>query len=161
MFDKDALAKDSAHARQTEIRVVVDETPVERDGKMVTSFAEVVEEVSPSVVKVYTTIKAKELSEQQFHPFFNDPMFRRFFGEQFEGRGMRPQQPAPARLGMGSGVIVTKDGYILTNNHVVENADEVKVQVGEEGEEFTARVVGTDPKTDIAVLKIEDGSKNG
>ena len=162
MFDSNALAKDSAAeaGRKEAIRMMVDETPVERDGKMVTSFAEVLKNVSPSVVKVYTTMKAREVSEEQFSPFFNDPRFRRFFGEQFDGRGMRPQMPAPRQEGMGSGVIVTKDGYILTNNHVVENADVVKVQVGERGEEFTAKVVGTDPKTDIAVLKIENGDKS-
>ena len=166
MFDRDALAGDSAAeaGRKAAVRMMVEETPVERDGKMVTSFAEVVEKVSPSVVKVYTTMKAREVSQEQMNPFFNDPAFRRFFGErfgdQFGGRGMVPEMPAPRREGMGSGVIVTKDGYILTNNHVVENADEVKVQVGEDGEEFTAKVVGTDPKTDIAVLKIENGDKS-
>ncbi len=70
-------------------------------------------------------------------------------GQQF-GHNM----PMPKQHGMGSGVIVTKDGYLLTNNHVVDNADEVKVALGD-GREFSAKVVGKDPKSDIAVLKID------
>jgi serine protease Do len=158
LFEQDTLAKEKA--KVTPVRLVVDETPVQRSGQMVASFSEVVKKVSPSVVKVYTSTKAKEMGEAQMNPFFDDPVFRRFFGEQFGNReGMR-RMPAPKQLGLGSGVIVTKDGYILTNNHVVENADEVKVQVGEEGDEFTAKVVGTDPKTDIALLKIDAKDKS-
>ena len=151
IFERDALAKDRAEV--TPVRLTVDETPVQRNGQMVASFSEVVKSVSPSVVKVYTTTKANRKNLPS-NPFFDDPMFRRFFGDQF-GPETRRNHPAPRQHGLGSGVIVTKDGYILTNNHVVENADEVKVQVGESGEEFTAKVVGTDPKTDIAVLKID------
>lgn len=150
VFEKDAYAKEKA--RPVPVRLTVDETPVQRDGQMVTSFAGVVKNVSPSVVKVYTTMKARE-GRPEGSPF-DDPMFRRFFGDSF-GPGMRRNMPMPRQQGLGSGVIVTKDGYILTNNHVIENADEVKVQVGESGDEYTAKVVGTDPKTDIAVLKID------
>ena len=150
-FDKGPSADE---ARVTPVRLVVDENPLERNGQMVTSFADVVKKVSPSVVKIVTTAKAKEMGGMQdMHPFFNDPMFRRFFGERFEQEERRG--PAPQRHGLGSGVIVTKDGYILTNNHVIDNADEVKVQVGDDGDEYTAKVVGKDPKTDIAVLKID------
>lgn len=155
LFQEDAFAKEKA--RVTPVRLVVDETPVQRDQQVVTSFSDVVKKVSPSVVKVYTTFKAKEGGAMQGNPFFEDPMFRRFFGDRMErdGReGMR-QMPRPKQQGVGSGVIVTKDGYILTNNHVVENADEVKVQLTPSGDEYTAKVVGTDPKTDIAVLKID------
>lgn len=70
------------------------------------------------------------------------------------------RNPAPKQVGVGSGVIVSKDGYILTNNHVVENAEEVKVQIGDQGEEISAKVVGTDPKSDIAVLKIDAKEKS-
>ena len=157
LFEKDALAK--AEAKVSPVRLVVDNTPVKRDKQMVTSFADIVKKVSPSVVMVKTTFKAPEFRQQFEAPFMDDPFFRRFFGDRFDGRGsdrerMRPM-PMPKQQGLGSGVIVTKDGYILTNNHVVDNADEVTVQLAESGDEFTAKVVGTDPKSDIAVLKID------
>jgi serine protease Do len=155
LFEQDLLAEDKA--KVVPVRLTVDETPVQRDQQMVPSFSDVVKKVSPSVVKVYTTFSAKEGHIEMGNRFFDDPMFRRFFGDQFGGRngeGMR-RSPMPKSTGVGSGVIVTKDGYILTNNHVVENADEVKVQLTPSGDEFTAKVVGTDPKTDIAVLKID------
>ncbi|MBC8097502.1 MAG: Do family serine endopeptidase, partial [Akkermansiaceae bacterium] len=156
LFEQDAFAKDKA--KVTPVRLTVDETPVQRDKEMVTSFSGVVKKVAPSVVKVYTTFKAKE-GGRDTNPMFDDPMFRRFFGDRMDQEGMR-QMPRPKQQGVGSGVIVTKDGYILTNNHVVENADEVKVQIAASGDEFTAKVVGTDPKTDIAVLKIDAKDKS-
>ena len=94
------------------------------------------------------------LARMQEMPGFDNPFFRRFFGEEFEQRQPRRQQNAPRQLGQGSGVIVTKDGYVLTNNHVVDEADEVKV-VLLDGREFIGKVVGKDPKTDVAVLKID------
>ena len=153
LFERDAL---DGPAKVTPVRLTVDETPLQRDKQMATSFSGVVKTVSPSVVKVYTTFAAKEGRMEEGMPFFDDPMFRRFFGDRMPrgNNGMR-QTPMPKQQGVGSGVIVTKDGYILTNNHVVETADEVKVQLTPSGDEFTAKVVGTDPKTDIAVLKIE------
>ncbi len=87
-------------------------------------------------------------------PGFNDPFWRQFFGNQF-GQTFPPHAIGPeVEHGLGSGVIVTKDGYILTNNHVVDGAKEVKVTLPD-GREFTAKVVGRDPKTDIAVVKID------
>src|SRR5262245_1199264 len=133
------------------IRLVVDERPVTRDAKLGTSFAPVVKKVAPSVVKVTTSTKAKQTSDL---PGFDNPFFRRFFGDEFDSRGSRRQYNAPRQHGLGSDVIVTKDGYILTNNHVVDQADEVKVAL-QDGREFTGKVVGKDPKTDVAVLKID------
>ena len=155
LFEQNAFAKDKA----APVRLQVDETPVQRDKQMVTSFSSVVEKVSPSVVKVYTTFAAKKGRPAAMNPFSDDPMFRRFFGEPMDPEGLR-RMPQPKQQGLGSGVIVSKDGYILTNNHVVENADEVRVQVGENGDEYTAKVVGTDPKTDIALLKIDARDKS-
>ncbi len=162
LFEQDAHAKEKGKAAPVD--VAVDNAPIQRERQMVTSFSSVVKKVSPSVVKVYSTFKGKEMGEGGGNPFFDDPMFRRFFGDQFGqegGRGGRMKRnPAPKQVGVGSGVIVSKDGYILTNNHVVENAEEVKVQIGDQGEEISAKVVGTDPKSDIAVLKIDAKEKS-
>ena len=135
------------------VKLVVDERPVTRDVRLGTSFSPIVKKVAPSVVKVTTSTKVKQASVQDF-PGFDNPFFRRFFGEEFEQRAPRRQQNLPRQHGQGSGVIVTKDGYILTNNHVVDEADEVKV-VLLDGREFTGKVVGKDPKTDVAVLKVD------
>ena len=139
-------------AKPTPVKLVVDERPVTRDVRLGTSFSPIVKKVAPSVVKVTTSIKVKQASMQEL-PGFDNPFFRRFFGEEFEQRQPRRQQSLPRQLGQGSGVIVTKDGYILTNNHVVDEADEVKV-VLLDGREFNGKVVGKDPKTDVAVLKV-------
>jgi serine protease Do len=134
------------------LKVPVDGTPVPRDSLPRGSFAPIVKKVAPGVVKIETTRTIKGVSMQRF-PGFNDPLWRRFFGDQF-GQMMPPHQFGPQREhGLGSGVIVTKDGYILTNNHVVENASDVKVTL-QDGREFTAKVIGRDPKSDIAVVKI-------
>ncbi len=116
--------------------------------KAATSLAPIVKKVSPSVVNIYTTKKVRDLP--RMIPFFDDPFFRQFFGTPFESvpRERREQS-------LGSGVVVTEDGYILTNNHVVDGAEEIKVALADEKTVLEARVVGTDPQTDIAVLKVE------
>jgi serine protease Do len=164
LFEQDVHAKEKSN-KPVPAHVTVDNAPVQRERQMVTSFSTVVKKVSPSVVKVYSTFKGQEMGMQGGGNQVPEDLLRRFFGDQFGDNGDQPSRgsrngrmrrnPAPKQLGVGSGVIISKDGYILTNNHVVDNAEEVKVQIGDRGEEITAKVVGTDPKSDIAVLKID------
>jgi serine protease Do len=126
--------------------IKVSTAPLVRDVKLGTSFAPIVKKAAPSVVNIYSTRTVRE----QANPFRNNPMFRQFFGDQFDQPRSRREQ------GLGSGVIISPDGYILTANHVVSGADELKVTFADEAKkEYTARVIGTDPQTDVAVLKIE------
>jgi len=105
-----------------------------------TSFSHAVQRALPAVVSVYTT---KEIRR----PRTEDPFMERFFGERFR---LRPER----QLGLGSGVIANADGYVLTNNHVVQAADEILVALTD-GRRFEAAVVGADPETDLAVLRID------
>lgn len=132
----------------------VDQTPIPRELGGHTSFAPVVKKVAPGVVKIVTTTKARNASFNGAPGGEMDDMLRRFFGDQFQWRGPRRNMEIPRQQGLGSGVIVTKDGYILTNNHVVDGADEVKVAL-QDGREFNAKVIGRDPKSDVAVIKID------
>jgi serine protease Do len=145
-------ARHEADKRPT-VTFVLDDKPVSRDNKNgITSFAPVVKKVTPSVVKVLVASTPKNVTYDDMFP--DHPFFRRFFGEEFGRNQSRREFRMPKQHGLGSGVIVSEDGYILTNNHVVDNADEVKVALTD-GREFTAKVIGKDPKTDIAVLKID------
>src|SRR5678816_1506325 len=111
------------------------------------SYADLVSRVSPAVVTIRSTERSRPA--QQF-PFMDDPRFRDFFGDR-----MPQQQQPPQRVeGVGSGVIVNADGYILTNHHVVDGALEIKVELTD-NRIFTAKLVGSDPPSDLAVLKIE------
>ncbi|HKS08144.1 MAG TPA: DegQ family serine endoprotease [Pyrinomonadaceae bacterium] len=113
-----------------------------------TSYAELVSRVSPAVVTIRSTERAR--TAQQF-PFMDDPQFREFFGDRLPQMQQQPQRPVQ---GVGSGVIVSPDGYILTNHHVVDGALEIRVELTD-NRSFTAKVVGSDPPSDLAVLKIE------
>ena len=106
------------------------------------SYHDAVRRAAPSVVNIFTT---KEIRAPR-HPLLNDPVFRRFFGEQF------PEDPQRASS-LGSGVIVSANGYVLTNHHVVEAADEIEVAL-HDGKKLLAKVVGNDPETDLAVLRL-------
>ena len=118
-------------------KLTIQETPISRDLKAATSVAPVVKKVAPSVVNIYSTVTIRERP----NPLFSDPFFRRFFGEEFGGQ----TQPRTRReQSLGSGVIVSPDGYILTANHVVEGADKVKVALASGEKEFDAKVIGTD-----------------
>jgi serine protease Do len=108
------------------------------------SIADIAERALPSVVNISST-KVTRAARQNQSPL-DDPFFRRFFGPGETPRERREQ-------GLGSGVIVSKDGIVLTNNHVVENADEIRVTTSNK-REYGARVIGTDPKSDLAVIKL-------
>ncbi|NOX21335.1 MAG: DegQ family serine endoprotease, partial [Nitrospirae bacterium] len=113
------------------------------------SLAEVAEIAKPSVVNISTT-KTVTLRDNPFRDFFDDPFFRRFFG----GENPFGHKRKYKSTSLGSGVIVTSDGYILTNNHVIKDADEIKVRLYDR-RVFDGKVIGTDPKTDLAVIKID------
>ncbi len=129
----------------------ISKTPLNRDARLGTSFAPVIKKAAPSIVNIYSTRFIKERPMQ--NPFMNDPFFRQFFGDQPQGGDMRERTRKEQSL--GSGVIVSADGYILTANHVVAEADEVKVSIASNKKEYTAKVIGKDKATDIAVLKIQ------
>jgi Do/DeqQ family serine protease len=112
------------------------------------SFAPVVKRAAPAVVNVY----GARIEQVQNNPFFNDPMFRRFFGDRGGGQG--PQRSEVARS-LGSGVIVDRSGLVITNNHVIENMTEVKVAFADR-REFEVDIVLRDPRTDLAVLRLKN-----
>jgi serine protease Do len=115
-------------------------------------FVPVVKAAMPAVVNISTTRVVHGRNRQQMSPLFNDPFFRQFFGDDFSRQFQVPRDQHENSL--GSGVIVDSSGYIVTNNHVVEKADEIKVLLGDK-REFIGKVVGTDPKSDIAVIRIK------
>jgi serine protease Do len=123
------------------------------EGPSRTGFAPVVRRVVPAVVNISSSKVIK--TSQNLGQVPDDPFFRQFFGDEnpFGGRGQR-QAPEQREQGLGSGVIMTPDGYILTNNHVVDGATDVRVTLKDK-REFKAKVIGTDPKSDLAVLKID------
>jgi serine protease Do len=119
------------------------------------AFVNVVKKAKPAVVniKVEKTTTGNYPEGLSPEDMFNNPFFERFFGPQF-----RQQQPEPREFkqhGLGSGFIISKDGFILTNNHVVDGADTIKVTLSD-NREFDAKVIGADPQSDLALLKIED-----
>ncbi|EKD38602.1 MAG: hypothetical protein ACD_75C00678G0001 [uncultured bacterium] len=119
------------------------------------AFVNVVKRVKPAVVhiKVEKTTRGGAYGGQIPEEMFNHPFFEQFFGPQF--RQQQPRQREFTQRGQGSGFIISKDGFILTNNHVVEEADSIKVILSD-NREFVAKVIGTDPQTDVALVKIED-----
>ncbi|MEI9971883.1 MAG: trypsin-like peptidase domain-containing protein [Ignavibacteriota bacterium] len=120
------------------------------EGPSRTGFAPIVKKVLPTVVNISSTKIVK--TPTQFQGEMPDDIFQQFFGGNM--RGMRQMPREQRERGLGSGVIVSPEGYILTNNHVVDKASDVRVTLSDK-REFKARVVGTDPKVDIAVLKID------
>ena len=114
------------------------------------AMSEISSAVKPAIVNISTT-KTEKLSESPYAPFFDDPFFRRFFGDRFR----HPEVPRERKTAsLGSGVIVSSNGYILTNSHVIKDADEIKVLLSDK-REFQGKIIGTDPKTEVAVIKID------
>ena len=118
------------------------------------SYHNVLEEAKGAVVNIATQKNVQNTLRQ--NPFFNDPLFREFFrGYNY---GAIPQERIQRSL--GSGVIISKDGYIVTNNHVVEGADSITVKLSDQDKEYEAKIIGSDPKSDIAIIKIEASKLN-
>ena len=113
------------------------------DGRRAESYSEAAERAMPSVVNIFTA----KASRGPRSPLLDDPLFRRFFGDQMPDEAQRASS-------LGSGVIVTQNGYILTNHHVVDAASEIEVALPD-GKKLLAKVVGNDPESDLAVLKVE------
>ena len=143
----------ASHSTDGVVSVKIDKAPVAAaNSPLGPSYAPIVKRVAPSVVKVLVTERAKNIPPAEL-----PPQLREFFGGQSgnpfgsSGRGGMQQ---PAQQGLGSGVIVSADGYILTNNHVVNGADVIKIALND-GRELTAKVIGTDPQSDLAVVKVD------
>jgi Do/DeqQ family serine protease len=140
----------ASHSSSNPVSVVARaDTSTQKVSQLSNSFADIIEKASPAVVKISMTRIIKASEQQQNNPFMSDPFFRQFFGG---GNGrMRPQDQR--ERGLGSGIIVSPSGYILTNNHVVEKASRLEVTLSD-GRDYSGKVIGTDPQTDVAVVKI-------
>jgi len=126
--------------------VAIQEAPPVPLQPALASYADAAQRALPSVVHIYTSQEIKSR-----HPLLSDPLFRHFFGN-------RQGEMVQRRSGLGSGVVVSSEGYILTNNHVIEQADEIEVALAD-GRKVPARIVGSDPESDLAVLRVEAGGK--
>ncbi|MEM1294117.1 MAG: trypsin-like peptidase domain-containing protein, partial [Verrucomicrobiota bacterium] len=144
-------------------RLSLESSAPDRSGPL-GGYAQIVDDVSPAVVSIVTTVGARAQQTTTMPELFNDPMFRRFFGDPFGNpntpQGQRQPTPAPKRQGQGSGVVLTSDGYIVTNNHVIENAEKIEVTLLGDRSSYEAEVVGTDPATDLALIKVDRSGLN-
>ncbi len=137
----DAAPIISGEAGGLELRQAVQDNPVARAG----SYSDAVRKAAPAVVNIFTSKEVKAAR----HPFLSDPLLRQFFGDR-----LPEQAPSQRATGLGSGVIISPRGYVLTNHHVVEAADEIEVGLAN-GKKLRARLVGSDPESDLAVLQIQ------
>ena len=124
--------------------------PQNTDNSVILSYHDSIKDAKNSVVNISTSKTITRSRDPFFDNFFNDPYLRRFFDIP-EHRGSKKE----VVNSLGSGVIISSDGYIITNNHVVENTDEITVSLANNNEEYKAKLIGSDPKTDLAVIKIE------
>jgi serine protease DegQ len=129
--------------RGNEQPVLVNQVASEKIAHSEGSYSSAAKKAMPAVVNVFTSKKASPRAQ---HPFMDDPLFRHFFGDQFD-------EEQRSDNSLGSGVIVSSQGYIITNHHVIESADQIEVALTD-GRTLPAKVVGTDPETDLAVLKV-------
>ena len=127
--------------------VVVKQAEPKISANLAGSYSQAVKKAVPAVVNIFTSKKAANNPHQKY---LDDPMFRQFFGDQFDS----PDAQTQPENSLGSGVIVSEQGLILTNNHVVALADEIEIALSD-GRKMSAKVVGTDPDTDLALIKIE------
>ncbi len=118
------------------------------------AFSSVVKEVTPAVVhvEVEKTVGARDYT----HEFFNNPFFERFFGPEFRRQNPQQQPQQRKQRGQGSGFIISKEGYILTNYHVVADADEIRVTLSD-NTKIDAELIGSDPQSDVALIRINNG----
>lgn len=140
LFAKSTLFSDAPVAKRV--------API--NNEVILSYYDSIKEVKLSVVNISTSKKIKV--SRELEQFMEHPLFRQFFGDNMPKQNQQGKNRAHS---LGSGVIVTKKGYILTNNHVVVDADEIFVTINGDEEEYKAKLIGTDPKTDIAVIKIK------
>ncbi len=137
------LTSDGSSAAPSRDVAILQAAPSSGGARNVASFADAAQKAVPAVVYIFTSQEVKASNQ----PLMNDPLFRHFFGDQLD-------QQDQSHSSLGSGVIVSADGYILTNYHVVEAADKIEVATNN-GQKFKAKVVGADPESDMAVLKID------
>ena len=131
-------------------KIKIDNSPLKSNGGAPVSYADALEKTMPAVVTVFST---KEIERQPRSRMFEDPFFRRFFNIPEDMQQLPPRKEM--EQGLGSGVIISEDGYILTNNHVVGDADEIMVSLPEDKKDYIAKVIGADPGTDVALIKID------
>jgi serine protease Do len=166
MFSDSSVAPSQAYAQQvaqaTQARTQLDPNLIAPAEQLSKAFREVAKSVKPSVVSIKSLVERRAVAQRgggRGFPQGLPPEFERFFGPGFGMPELDPQEETAGadgmvQLGLGSGVIVRQDGYILTNNHVVANAAELEVYLSDDTK-YVAKVVGTDPRTDLAVLKID------
>lgn len=149
LFDKDIQIKHNQTSAERKY-------PTHQDYLL--SYNNILEKVRTSVVNISTKKSVKMGNDFYANPFFNDPLFKEFFKGFGDPNLNIPKERIQESL--GSGVIISVDGYIVTNNHVIEGADEIKVSIPGTNKDFNAKIIGTDSKTDLAVIKIDANNLN-
>jgi serine protease Do len=148
-----ALLSTSLFASSIDFKEVnrIDSRVLPTKSNQILSFNQILETPMKAVVNISTKKRVEQTQNMPFEQMLNDPLFRRFFGDQF-GKQFKENRIQRA---LGSGVILSEDGYIVTNNHVIQNADEITVTLSNDKTEYNAKVIGTDEGSDLAVIKIE------